>query len=48
MLVVIGDLVADLIVLGAAALERGTDNPAEVRLTRGGSGANVAVVYGSM
>ncbi|WP_341999648.1 PfkB family carbohydrate kinase [Microbacterium sp. LWH7-1.2] len=43
MLVVIGDLVADLIVLGAAALERGTDNPAEVRLTRGGSGANVAV-----
>ena len=43
MLVVIGDLVADLIVLGAAALERGTDNPAEVRLTRGGSAANVAV-----
>ncbi|MDY0909822.1 carbohydrate kinase family protein [Microbacterium sp. CFBP9034] len=43
MLVVIGDLVADLIVLGGAALERGTDNPAEVRLTRGGSAANVAV-----
>jgi sugar/nucleoside kinase (ribokinase family) len=42
-LVVIGDLVADLIVLGGAALERGTDNPAEVRLTRGGSAANVAV-----
>jgi sugar/nucleoside kinase (ribokinase family) len=42
MLVVIGDLVADLIVLGGAALERGTDNPAEVRLTRGGSAANVA------
>jgi sugar/nucleoside kinase (ribokinase family) len=43
MIVVIGDLVADLIVLGGAALERGTDNPAEVRLTRGGSAANVAV-----
>jgi sugar/nucleoside kinase (ribokinase family) len=42
-LVVIGDLVADLIVLGGATLERGTDNPAEVRLTRGGSAANVAV-----
>ena len=42
MLVVIGDLVADLIVLGGAALVRGTDNPAEVRLTRGGSAANVA------
>ncbi|WP_439593245.1 carbohydrate kinase family protein [Microbacterium sp.] len=43
MLVVIGDLVADLIVLGGAHLARGTDNPAEVRLTRGGSAANVAV-----
>ena len=43
MLVVIGDLVADLIVLGATGLERGTDNPAQVRLTRGGSAANVAV-----
>ncbi|WP_426325485.1 carbohydrate kinase family protein [Microbacterium sp. E-13] len=43
MLVVIGDLVADLIVLGGVGLERGTDNPAEVRLTRGGSAANVAV-----
>ncbi|MET0812190.1 MAG: PfkB family carbohydrate kinase [Microbacterium sp.] len=43
MLVVIGDLVADLIVLGSARLAHGTDNPAEVRLTRGGSAANVAV-----
>lgn len=43
MLVVIGDLVADLIVLGGSLLERGTDNPAQVRLTRGGSAANVAV-----
>lgn len=43
MLVVIGDLVADLIVLGSARLARGTDNRAEVRLTRGGSAANVAV-----
>lgn len=43
MLTVIGDLVADLIVLGSSRLERGTDNTAEVRLTRGGSAANVAV-----
>ncbi|MET0297338.1 MAG: PfkB family carbohydrate kinase [Microbacterium sp.] len=43
MLTVVGDLVADLIVLGGHALARGTDNPAEVRLTRGGSAANVAV-----
>lgn len=43
MIVVIGDLVADIIVLGSAALERGTDNPAQVQLTRGGSAANVAV-----
>lgn len=42
MLVVIGDLVADVIVLGGGGLERGTDNPAEVRITRGGSAANVA------
>jgi sugar/nucleoside kinase (ribokinase family) len=42
-IVVIGDLVADIIVLGAAGLERGTDNPAQVKLTRGGSAANVAV-----
>jgi sugar/nucleoside kinase (ribokinase family) len=47
MIVVIGDLVADLIVLGGATLERGTDNPAEVRLTRGGSAANVAVAAAS-
>jgi sugar/nucleoside kinase (ribokinase family) len=43
MLTVIGDLVADIIVIGGMGLERGTDNPAEVRLTRGGSAANVAV-----
>ncbi|WP_127475195.1 carbohydrate kinase family protein [Microbacterium sulfonylureivorans] len=43
MIIVIGDLVADLIVLGGSSLERGTDNPAEVRITRGGSAANVAV-----
>lgn len=47
MIVVIGDLVADLIVLGGASLERGTDNPAEVRLTRGGSAANVAMAAGT-
>lgn len=43
MIVVIGDLVADIVVLGGARLERGTDNTAVVRLTRGGSAANVAV-----
>jgi len=47
MLIVIGDLVADLIVLGGADLQRGTDNPAEIRLTRGGSAANVAAAAGS-
>lgn len=47
MIAVIGDLVADIIVLGAAALERGTDNPARVKLTRGGSAANVAVAAAS-
>lgn len=47
MLTVVGDLVADLIVLGGHALARGTDNPAEVRLTRGGSAANVAVAAAS-
>ncbi|MET0734943.1 MAG: carbohydrate kinase family protein [Microbacterium sp.] len=47
MLTVIGDLVADLIVLGGTRLERGTDNAAEVRLTRGGSAANVAAAAGS-
>jgi sugar/nucleoside kinase (ribokinase family) len=46
MLVIVGDLVADLIVLGSARLARGTDNRAEVRLTRGGSAANVAAVAG--
>ncbi|MFH8249783.1 carbohydrate kinase family protein [Microbacterium sp. B2969] len=42
MLTVIGDLIADVIVLGAADLVRGTDNPAAITHTRGGSAANVA------
>ncbi|MFE7844804.1 carbohydrate kinase family protein [Microbacterium sp. NPDC057407] len=42
MIVVVGDLVADIVVLGASALEHATDNPARVALTRGGSAANVA------
>lgn len=42
MIVVIGDLVADIVVLGGSRLERGTDNTAQVSLTRGGSAANVA------
>lgn len=47
MLTVVGDLVADIIVLGGDTLARGTDNPAAVRLTRGGSAANVAAAAAS-
>lgn len=43
MLTVIGDLIADVVVLGASSFEIGTDNPAVVTHARGGSGANVAV-----
>ncbi|TDN92994.1 carbohydrate kinase family protein [Microbacterium sp. BK668] len=42
MLTVIGDLLADVVVLGASTLEVGTDNPAVITHTRGGSAANVA------
>ncbi|TQK19611.1 sugar/nucleoside kinase (ribokinase family) [Microbacterium sp. SLBN-154] len=42
MLTVIGDLLADIVVLGASSLERGTDNPVTITHTRGGSAANVA------
>jgi len=42
MLTVIGDLIADVVVLGASRLEIGTDNPAVVTHARGGSAANVA------
>lgn len=42
MLTVIGDLIADVVVLGPARLEVGTDNPAVVTHARGGSAANVA------
>ncbi|GAA3624583.1 PfkB family carbohydrate kinase [Microbacterium awajiense] len=42
MLTVIGDLIDDVIVRRPGALERGTDNPAVIRHTRGGSAANVA------
>jgi len=44
MLTVIGDLLADIVVLGASSLERGTDNPVTITHTRGGSAANVAAV----
>lgn len=47
MIVTIGDLIADIVALGAGTLERGTDNAAEVRLTRGGSAANVAAAAAS-
>ncbi|WP_322409060.1 carbohydrate kinase family protein [Microbacterium invictum] len=39
---VVGDLLADVVVLGTSTLERGTDNPATITHTRGGSAANVA------
>jgi sugar/nucleoside kinase (ribokinase family) len=42
-LVTIGDLVQDVVVWPAGPIERGTDNPAAVHRTRGGSAANVAV-----
>ncbi|WP_243074731.1 carbohydrate kinase family protein [Microbacterium sp. SS28] len=41
-LTVIGDLIADVVVLGATTLEIGTDNPAVITHVRGGSAANVA------
>ncbi len=48
MLLVIGDLIADVIVIGAHAIERGTDNPARISHTRGGSAANVAAAAASL
>lgn len=45
MLTIIGDLVEDVIIWGVGALDHldhGDDNPATIRRTRGGSGANVA------
>ncbi|GAA1467895.1 carbohydrate kinase family protein [Microbacterium thalassium] len=42
MIVVLGDLIADVVALGVGELESGTDNTAQVALTRGGSAANVA------
>ena len=42
MLTVIGDLIADVVVLGASTMNVGTDNPATITHTRGGSAANVA------
>lgn len=41
-LTVIGDLVEDVVVWTAAPMRRGTDNPATVHRSRGGSAANVA------
>lgn len=42
MLTIIGDLAEDIIIWGVDALDPGDDNPATIRRTRGGSGANVA------
>ncbi len=42
MLVVIGDLIADIVVIGVGELAHGTDNPVTITQTRGGSAANVA------
>src|SRR5688572_24603757 len=39
---VIGDLLEDVVVWVAGAPVEGTDNPATIRRSRGGSGANVA------
>lgn len=47
MLVVIGDLISDVVVLGANALQRGTDNTVAIAQTRGGSAANVAAAAAS-
>jgi sugar/nucleoside kinase (ribokinase family) len=43
-LTVIGDLVEDVVVWAAGPTRRGTDNPATVRRSRGGSAANVAAL----
>lgn len=40
---VIGDLLEDVVVWTVATVRIGTDNPASITRTRGGSGANVAV-----
>jgi len=48
MLTVIGDLLADVVVLGASSFEVGTDNPALIAHTRGGSAANVAAAAAAM
>ncbi|HEY3486167.1 MAG TPA: PfkB family carbohydrate kinase [Ilumatobacteraceae bacterium] len=42
LLTVIGDLVEDVVVWTGATVRRGTDNPAAVHRSRGGSAANVA------
>lgn len=44
MLTVIGDLVEDVVVWTAGPLRHGTDNPATIRRSRGGSAANVAAI----
>ncbi len=43
-LTVIGDLVEDVVVWASGPTRRGTDNPATVRRSRGGSAANVAAL----
>ncbi len=48
MLVLIGDLIDDVVVIGAHAIERGTDNPARISHTRGGSAANVAAAAAAL
>lgn len=47
-LTVIGDLVEDIVVWTAAPVRRGTDNPATVTRSRGGSAANVAARAATM
>jgi sugar/nucleoside kinase (ribokinase family) len=47
-LVCIGDLVEDIVVWSDGARRTGTDNPARISRTRGGSAANVAVFASSL
>lgn len=47
MLAVVGDLIEDIVVWPEGPLRRGTDNPARIFRTRGGSAANVAAFAAS-
>jgi sugar/nucleoside kinase (ribokinase family) len=46
-LAVVGDLLEDVVVWNAGSIRRGTDSPATIHRTRGGSAANVAAAAAS-